>query len=753
MKNHAQILEEFLLETQEIFDQLDIDLVRMEQEPRNDKLLASIFRAMHTIKGSSGFFAFRRLEKVAHAAESLLTKLREGALHATPDLTDTLLATLDALRLIVGGIAEQHLEPVGDDATLLTQLAALTEGSSFAKTLPNDVARPGVLGDSAYPTPAGFSQATFNDTGTRVDVDLELLDAAKQADLMAPVKISVDLLDELMDLVSEMVLARNRLLSFASSSADANFSSTVRTIDLITLELQERMMKTRMQPISTVWSKFPRLVRDLARECGKNVQLIEIGAHTELDRALLEAIRDPLIHIIRNSVDHGIELPQQRVAAGKPETGTITLCSKHENGMVIIEIGDDGGGVDLGLVAATALQKGLVSQERISRMTDREIINFIYLPGFSTKPFITEVSGRGVGMDVVRTKVQQIGGAVEVVSSSKGTELRLRIPLTLAIMPALFVQCATQRFAIPQNNLLEMIKFAPSDSGLEDFYGVPVYRLRNRLIPIVDLGHELGFDSLKKESDENIHIVVVQANGLVFGLMVDKVLFLQEVVVKSTGPLLKNISIYSGATILGDGQVAMIFDVGGIALRSGLVSKLTDQDLQSELPGAVTRVAATQSMLLFDLAHMPRLAIALDYVDRLEIFPIHKVEQQGQHDVIIYGENIMKLIWLSDYIESPSASKSCSSENINVIVHYHQGQPIGLVVQHIHDIIEIAAEIVLIMPSQAGIVGSAIYADQVVSILNVEEILQLSKINSYDLHKKNEDTILHSHFTPEGVLT
>lgn len=722
MENNAQILDEFLLEAQEIFDQLDTDLVRLEQDPQDQKLLASIFRAMHTLKGSSGFFAFQRLEKVAHAGESLLTRLREGALQLDPEKTDALLATLDRLRSIVQGVAQERHEPPGDDSALLLRLTTLTQGRPWPGEAPDKAST-----ETETSALASGADDDANAASTaQSSADLQLHERGKSTELLAPVKISVESLDKLMDLVSEMVLARNRLLSFANHSGDTNFSSTVRTIDLITLELQERMMKTRMQPISTVWAKFPRLVRDLAQDCGKKVQLVQIGAETELDRALLEGIRDPLIHIIRNSVDHGIETPAQRLAQGKPETGTITLRSKHENGMVVIEIADDGAGINLDLVANTAVQKSLVTSERIARMADREIIDFIYLPGFSTKASITKLSGRGVGMDVVRTNVQQIGGSVEVATSALGTELRLRIPLTLAIMPAVFVQCAAQRFAIPQNNLLEMIRFEQADARLEDFYGVPVFRLRNTLIPVVYLGQELGLGPHSAANGEAIHVVVVQAAGLVFGLVVDKVLFMQEVVVKSAGPLLKNTSIYSGATILGDGHVAMIFDVGGIAVRSGLVSKLLDKDFQSEIASPATLATSTQSMLLFDLAHLPRVAIALDYVDRLEMFSINRIEQRGQQDVIIYGDKIMKLIWLSDYLEDVSTRRNPYQETINVIVHYHDGQPLGLVVSHIHDIVEIASEIVLILPPQKGLIGSAIHGDQVVSILNVEEILRLS---------------------------
>jgi two-component system chemotaxis sensor kinase CheA len=326
----------------------------------------------------------------------------------------------------------------------------------------------------------------------------------RSTEVAAPIKVSVELLDKLMNLVSEMVLARNRLLSFARTSGDLAFNNTVRRIDTVTLELQERMMKTRMQSISHVWTKFPRLVRDIAQDTGKKVELIQIGAETELDRTLLEAVRDPLVHIIRNSVDHGIESPSERAAKGKSEQGSVKLRSFHENGMVVIEIADDGAGINLPLVAKKAVEKGLVTAERVAKLTEREIIDFIYLPGFSTKDQISNLSGRGVGMDVVRTNIQEIGGNVDIATSGQGTRLRLSIPLTLAIMPAVFVRCKEHSYAIPQVNVFEMLRYEPKEGvpGVEDFYGVPVFRLRDKLIPLVFLNHQLKLDDQPSPVDQ-----------------------------------------------------------------------------------------------------------------------------------------------------------------------------------------------------------------------------------------------------------
>lgn len=726
MLNSAHILDEFLLEAQEIFDQLDADLVQLEATPKDKKLLGSIFRALHTLKGSSGFFAFVRLERVAHAGESLLTKLREGAMVADGPLTDALLASLDCLRDIVRGISAQRSEPAGDDTALLLRLHALTQVRAAFTGQPGDRASPSSDGGEVTAHTVHTAADTAIDQAT--EPETRLPDAASTFELVAPVKVSVGALDNLMNLVGEIVLARNRLLSFTDHSTNAQFASALRTLDLITLELQQGVMKTRMQPVSSLWAKFPRLVRDMARDFGKKVQLVQTGAQTELDRTLLDAIRDPLIHVLRNCVDHGIEMPAQRLARGKSETGTVNLRSLQENGMVVIEVADDGGGVDLALVIRTAVAKGLATPERAARMTQREILDFIYLPGFSTKAAVSHWSGRGVGLDVVRTHVQQIGGSVDMRTGPEGTTLRLQIPLTLAIVPALFVQCAKQHFAIAQNHLQEMIRLEPTDPRVENFYGVPVFRLRNTLIPLSYLERELALPPQTADASDARHVVVVQAAGLVFGLVVDKVLFMQEAVVKSVGPLLKHSPFYSGATILGDGHVALILDLSGLALRSGLASRLADTDFRAELQDLSPPAADTQPMLLFDLPALPRMAIALDYVDRLETFSAHKLEQRGSQDVLVYGDQIMRLVWLANYIEGAAPQRAVASDTLTVIVHHHQGQPLGLVVARIHDIVNIAPEIILVSPPQRGIVGSVILGEQVLSILDMQEILRLSQL-------------------------
>ena len=747
MDNNDQILDEFLLEAQEIFDQLDLDFVALEQNPDDKKLVGNIFRAMHTLKGSSGFFAFHRLEKVAHAGESLLSKIRDGALALNEEITDALLGTSDRLREIVANIQKQRIESAGDDSALIEWLKFLTDGGK-------DFPRPGKAVTSSAPqAPAPVIDQALNEVKeasisvqepnplpvadtTEVEVP-EIKDGPepeRSTEVAAPIKVSVELLDKLMNLVSEMVLARNRLLSFARTSGDLAFNNTVRRIDTVTLELQERMMKTRMQPISQVWTKFPRLVRDIAQDTGKKVELIQIGAETELDRTLLEGIRDPLVHIIRNSVDHGIESPGERAAKGKPEQGTVKLRSFHENGMVVIEIADDGAGINVPLVAKKAVEKGLVTAERAAKLSEREIIDFIYLPGFSTKDQISNLSGRGVGMDVVRTNIQEIGGNVDIATSGQGTRLRLSIPLTLAIMPAVFVRCKEYSYAIPQVNVFEMLRYEPKQGvpGVEDFYGVPVFRLRDKLIPLVFLNHELKLDDQLPPIDQPLNIVIVQAAGIRFGIVVDEVLYMQEVVVKSVGPLLKGTPVYSGSTILGDGRVALIFDIAAIAVRSGIIAKLADNQFEQDISTAIGANTDEQQMLLFDLLGLERLVMPLDAVDRLEMISASRIDRRGNEAVVLYGNKIMKLIPLTHYVEGATHKSLYGDETVPVIVHYHKGQPIGFIVKKVHNIVNVPTQAVMISQPQRGIMGSVIVNDSVMSILNVQEILSLSGMGHFD---------------------
>ena len=416
MENFDEILTEFTLEAREILDQLDSDFVLLEVSPTDKKLIGNIFRGLHTLKGSSGFFSFKRLEKISHAGESLLGKIRDGQLSLDLNKSNVLLQMIDVLRIIIEGIEQNKNEPNGDDSLLISSIGNLARGN---EQIIEDNASENLVADSNETIyTETIKQVDLSDTEVRTNLsntdNLNTPSVQETQENNTPVKINLDTLDKLMNLASEMVLARNRLLPFADNSTDLQFANTVHSIDLLTLELQERMMKMRMQSISHVWSKFPRLIRDVANQCNKKVSLIQNGADTEIDRSLLDGIRDPLIHIIRNSIDHSIEEPDVRIRKGKPETGQITLNASHQNGMILIEVSDEGAGINLELIKHRAIDKKLISPATASQLSKSELIDLIFQPGFSTKEAVTNLSGRGVGMDVVKTNITNIGGTIDI---------------------------------------------------------------------------------------------------------------------------------------------------------------------------------------------------------------------------------------------------------------------------------------------------------------------------------------------------
>ncbi|MSO23247.1 MAG: chemotaxis protein CheA [Acidobacteria bacterium] len=538
MSDMENIVNDFLVESYENLDQLDRDLVALEKNPTDKGMLSSVFRTIHTIKGTCGFLGFSKLESVAHVGENLLSRLRDGKLMLNPAITTALLSMLDAVRQILSCIEKNNSDEGNADYTsLIERLTVLTQGDSGAVVA--QTVKPEHPADLAVESPAVSEPET--DTATRIgDILIEsgkvapesvaqaaheqqagdprkmgeiLVEqqAVKPQDVQEALKIQgesrgvtdsnirvdVSLLDKLMNLVGELVLARNQVLQHTATQQDSNFLATSQRLNLITTELQAGVMKTRMQPIGNVWSKFPRVVRDLAAACGKQIRLEMEGKETELDKTIIEAIKDPLTHIVRNSADHGIELPEVRKAAGKATEGCLRLRAFHEGGQVNIEISDDGAGIDPERVKAKAVSKGLITAEQAARMVERELTNLVFLPGFSTAEKITNVSGRGVGMDVVKTNIEKIGGTVDIQSrQGAGTTLKIKIPLTLAIIPALVVTSGAERYAIPQVSLLELLRLEGEQArkGIERIHGAPVYRLRGNLLPLVYLNKELKLE-------------------------------------------------------------------------------------------------------------------------------------------------------------------------------------------------------------------------------------------------------------------
>ncbi len=524
--------------------------------------------------------------------------------------------------------------------------------------------------------------------------------------------------------VGELVLARNQILQHTSKLGDSNVASTAQRLNLITTELQESVMKTRMQPIGNVWSKFPRVVRDLSTQLGKQVRIEMEGKETELDKTIIESIKDPLTHLVRNSVDHGIESPETRIAAGKPAEGCLTLRAYHEGGQVIIEICDDGAGLNFERIRKKAIDRGLVTAESASRMSEREAAQMILLPGFSTAEKVTAVSGRGVGMDVVKTNIERIGGTLDLQSQTgRGTTVKIKIPLTLAIIPALVVTCGGDRYAIPQVSLLELLRLEGEQAHkrIEQIQGALVYRLRGQLLPIVYLRDELGLDPAKKSGDDSVlNIVVLRAEDRQFGLVVDAINDTEEIVVKPLSTQLKGIAAYAGTTIMGDGRVALILDVLGAAQNAHVVAEHRDRGRADRTDDTAQQGANRQTMLILAVGQR-RMAMPISLVARLEEIPRDTVERSDHQEVVQYRGQIMPLVRLAKLLEIPTEEDA--SQPLQVVVYSEGGRSVGFVVDRVADIAD--AEISVTHHCESNeLQASAVVQERVTDLLNLPSIIR-----------------------------
>ncbi len=743
MENFDEILTEFALEAREILDQLDSDFVLLEASPTDKKLIGNIFRGLHTLKGSSGFFSFKRLEKISHAGESLLGKIRDGQLSLDIHKSNVLLQMIDVLRTIIEGIEKSKTEPAGEDALLISAIGNLARGND---QIVNDNASEPLVADVIQPMPdVVINSADLSDT--EVGTNLSNIDhvntpsAPESQENNTPVRINLDTLDKLMNLASEMVLARNRLLPFADNSADLQFTNTVHSIDLLTLELQERMMKMRMQSISHVWSKFPRLIRDAANQTNKKVTLIQNGADTEIDRSLLDAIRDPLMHIIRNSVDHSIEEPDVRIRKGKSDTGQIILNASHQNGMILIEVSDDGAGINLELIKRRAIERKLISPEIAAQLSKSELIDLIFQPGFSTKEAVSNLSGRGVGMDVVKTNITNIGGTIDITSEpDMGTQIQLKIPLTLAIIPALFITCADQVFAIPENRIIELVKLSPTSQAdeFQNFHGIPVFKLRNQLLPLIYLDKVLELKATTSTLDDDIYIVLLQSGSTYFGLAVASVDNIQDIVVKPLGGTLNDIPYFAGATIMGNGRVSLILDIDNIALHSGF-SKQDLSTLNKEKQLDTNPPIEMMGILVFEIAGLERMAIPLDRLRHIDILDLEQTQMQGDKEVIYLNKELFYVIQLNQFVNGADTQHFSKSKHVPALTCVSNQRLYSLVVEHVVEIIQVPKQLIESATPQKGIEGYAIWNDQVINILDLDEILLMYNMQDSDIYPKTID--------------
>jgi two-component system chemotaxis sensor kinase CheA len=751
------LLREFLTETGESLDTVDNQLVRFEQDPNNAKILDNIFRLVHTIKGTCGFLGLPRLEALAHAGETLMGKFRDG-MPVKAEAVTLILASIDRIKEILAGLEASEVEPEGTDQDLIVQLHEMVEDGMQAMSAPAPVA----AAPAAPPAPAepAMEQGTltyqvlerqlrpgevslddleraFRETATEVAPTpaprpappKEAKPAAKKT-FVEPeasesvanqsIRVNVDTLEHLMTMVSELVLTRNQLLEISRRNDDTEFKVPLQRLSNVTAELQEGVMKTRMQPIGNAWQKLPRIVRDLSSELGKQIELEMHGADTELDRQVLDLIKDPLTHMVRNSADHGLETPAERLAAGKPEQGTIRLSAYHEGGHIIICIADNGRGLNTARIKAKAVANGLVTEADLEKMTEAQIHKFIFAPGFSTAAAVTSVSGRGVGMDVVRTNIDQIGGTIDVKSvAGQGSSVTVKIPLTLAIVSALIVEAAGDRFAIPQLAVIELVRArANSEHRIERIKDTAVLRLRNKLLPLMHLKKLLKIDDGTSSDPENGFIVVTQVGSQTFGIVVDGVFHTEEIVVKPMSTKLRHIEMFSGNTILGDGAVIMIIDPNGIAKALGTSVEASHEIADENAALHASTAEQLTSLLVFRAGSAQPKAVPLALVTRLEEIAADKLELSNGRHMVQYRDQLMPLVQMNGVSVATSGVQP-------ILVFADDGRSMGLVVDEIIDIVEERLHIE-VAGSGEGILGSAVIKGQATEVIDVGHFLPMA---------------------------
>jgi two-component system, chemotaxis family, sensor kinase CheA len=856
-----EVLDEFLGETREMCERLSINLGRVEKKEHDDETLNSIYRDMHSIKGSSYLFGFRHIGELAHAMETALDPIRHKLVIVGSEMMDALYGGLDLIAKMTESISSNGAEGNQNESTLsklIPMLADLTVSSlgadvrsmndrvgvlerpetmkaemsrlndsnsstmkviAMEKQTPiaqtkttvaatsskKEAERPSAPAEASAPLSEKSNGASAmppstvraaGATAAKAEVEAEVEAAVKSASPAKPapaitaevtkpiaaatstatttptapaasasgtntagggghdgggrkppedasakddhgsdtstIRIQVSLLDNLMNLVGELVLVRNQVLQFNDRNADQDFQKLSQRLNIVTSELQNDVMKTRMQPVGTILTKFHRVVRDMSRELGKKIELKLEGVETELDKTLVEAVKDPLTHLVRNSVDHGLEKPEDRKKSGKGEVGTVLIRSYHEGGQVIIEIRDDGRGLSRDKIGKKAVEKGMMTEEQLAKMPERDVQALIFAPGFSTADKVSNISGRGVGMDVVKTNIERIGGSIDLHSVvNSGTTIRLKIPLTLAIIPALVIKVEGTRFAIAQVKVVELVRIERDKKGsgrIELLQGRPVYRLRGQLLPLVDLCATL---KIKTDAPEELvqkpinNIVVLHSESGMFGLIVDEIVDNADIVVKPLSQLLKNLSAYSGATIMGDGAVVLILDVPGLSTAADL-SGVGDEARGASRDLSAERATANSAEYLFvDLGVPGRYAIPLCLVNRLEEFEPKMVEVAGAQRVVRYRDALLPLIQIAKHLALPGSENSVvtTDERISIVVMSKLNRLFGLEVRNIVDIVQIDTNIDGDLSDRPGILGSVIHGREVIVVLDAHKIV------------------------------
>jgi two-component system, chemotaxis family, sensor kinase CheA len=688
-----EILLAFLEESRENLDQLDRDLVLLESQPTDEELLARVFRVLHTLKGTCGFLGLTRLEALAHAGEDVLGALRAHELILSPALTTTLLHLVDTLRSVLATIESTQAEPDDDHTALVAELRA---------HLPH----------AGAPSPAVTDQEqALPDQVTAV------------ATSESTVRVEVAVLDTLMNLVGELVLTRNRIGELAAQDDDGPLSAPYRELRGVAGELQESVMTARLQPIGTVIGKHRRIARDLATSLGKQVRVELEGEDVGVDKAVNEALRDPLLHLVRNAVDHGIEAPEERLAAGKPPVGTVRIRAFHEGGRVHVEVSDDGRGVDPTALVRRAVADGVLSEEGAAALSETEALELMFRAGMSTRTEVSTVSGRGVGMDVVRSSVEQVGGSVDVASRpGAGSQFRLNVPLTLAIMPVLVTWCGDSRFAVPQVHLREVVRLDPAQAAaqVDVVDSARLLRLRGRLVPLVELRDRLGLGSTAEAAE--LVVVLVESDGRRFGIVVDGVVDTIDAVVKPLPRLVRRTNVFAGSSILGDGTPCLILDLLALATAGGIAPG--DADGHDDMGAAPAQVGS--SLLLASAPDGGRLAVRLAEVQRLESFDRADVEHAGQTEVVQYRGELLPLVHVADVLpERREADRGTptapTSGQLPVIVCRTPVGPVGFVVGSIDDVVQ-EPPTPRQPASRRGVSACLVVQDRIAELLDLEAL-------------------------------
>ncbi|MEZ4741759.1 MAG: chemotaxis protein CheW [Bdellovibrionota bacterium] len=809
-----EALSEFIEETNEMLDRINIHLANFEKTQNSPDTLNIIYRDLHTIKGSAQLFGCIQMGQVAHAMEACLDPIREGILELNNDIVNELFNGLDILRIFNNSLKKSGvesnqkeklsefipklndiiLEAFNANQNVLVEHLVLDEELDNAKPtqMPKNNDRkedPIATAKKKYQeklrekklkekqTESYSSTQNSNkventklqkqdkqheqnsirtpsisiSTNQEYTSQRPIMEANNNISTNETIRVQVDILDSLVNMVGELVLVRNQLVQFGNNTnQDEEFLKISHKLNAITSDLQNEVMKTRMQPIGNVLTKFHRVVRDISKSLNKEINLTLKGVETELDKTLIEAVKDPLTHIVRNSADHGLESPEARKAAGKDPIGNIIINSYHEGGHVIVEVRDDGAGLSRERIANKAIEKGIINESSLSKMSDRDVHNLIFTPGFSTAGQVSNISGRGVGMDVVRTNIEQIGGVVDLHSiEGEGTCIKLKIPLTLAIVPALIVHSAGESFAIPQVKLVELVRVEnnPGEkSQIQSLHGKLIYALRDKLLPLVDLSEILQINKKNKDSKENniTNIVVLNADTGYFGLIVDSIEDSIDIVVKPLANLLKEIGIYSGATVLGDGSVTLTLDVLGLASHANLLHETSANNDPSLINFTQHKeYIDSAEYLMIDLGTNDQYCIPLCMVNRLEEFGTKEIQMSGKLRTVKYRDSILPLINVGSALEIDS-THSRQTDKISVIVIEKSRQLFGLEVTGILDVININNKVDTGIKDRPGILGSILDRSNLIVVIDVLAIIsdvfsQRNPVNNQNHRNKRKN--------------